>query len=131
MTKQDILRAFTTTNEQNEVVSFDFATFDTLVSDLVSERASLRKTNKEAIKQQKEAQNEVLAEAGKKFYTSLNVGDEFQYKMADGTVITARKIQTKSGANNSAACEVVSGMEIKAGKSALRYPKFHTLVIAA
>lgn len=130
MTKQDIISAFTTVNEQNEIVGFDFATFDSLVSDLVSERATLRKTNKESIKAQKEAQNEILAEQGKKFYISLNVGDEFQYKMADGSVITARKVATKSGSNNSAACEVVSGMEIKEGKSALRYPKFHTLLVA-
>lgn len=129
MNKAQIIDSFATKNAEGEVTGFDFATFDQLVSDLVSERAILRKTNKESIKAQKEAQNEALAVEGKKLYDSLEVGATFQYRMADGSVITAKKIKTKSGTSNSAACEVVSGLEIKEGKSALRYPKFHTVVI--
>lgn len=128
MDKTAIINSFATVNAEGEVTGFNFAEFDTLVSDLVSERATLRKTQKEAIKAQKEAQNAELAEAGKAFYNSLNEGDEFQYKMADGTIVTARKIKTKSGAGNSAACEVVSGVET--GKTNKRYPKFHTLLVA-
>lgn len=128
MDKTAIINSFATVNAEGEVTGFNFAEFDTLVSDLVSERATLRKTQKEAIKAQKEAQNAELAEAGKAFYNSLNEGDEFQYKMADGTIVTARKIKTKSGAGNSAACEVVSGIET--GKTNKRYPKFHTLLVA-
>lgn len=129
MNKQNVLNAFATVNEAGEVVGFNFTEFDQLVSDLVSERANLRKVNKEAIKASKEAANEVLAEQGKAYYNGLAEGAEFQYRTADGTLVTARKIKTKSGAGNSAACEVVSGIEV--GKTAKRYPKFHQVVIAA
>ena len=128
MNAQNVISAFATLNENNEVVSFNFADFDALVSELVTERAKIRKENKEAIKAEKEASNAVLAENGKAYFDSLKVGDEFDYKTADGTIVHARKIETKSGVYNSAACEVISGIEIT--KSAKRYPKFHQVVVA-
>ena len=129
MNAQDVISAFATLNENGEVASFNFAEFDKLVSDLVSERAKIRKENKEAIKAQKEADNAVLAESGKAFYDGLAEGDTFTYKTADGTEVVARKIKTKSGSGNSAACEVISGLTIAEGKSAKRYPKFYQIVV--
>ena len=129
MNAQDVISAFATLNENGEVASFNFAEFDKLVSDLVSERAKIRKDNKQAIKAQKEADNAVLAESGKAFYDGLAEGDVFTYKTADGTEVTARKIKTKSGSGNSAACEVISGLTIAEGKSAKRYPKFYQIVV--
>jgi hypothetical protein len=128
MNAQNVIEAFASYNEAGEVTSFNFADFDELVSALVTERAKIRKDNKETIKAQKEAANAVLAEAGKKYYDSLKEGDVFTYKTADGTAVTARKILTKSGSGNSAACEVISGIET--GKSNKRYPKFYQVVIA-
>ena len=129
MNAQDVISAFATLNENGEVASFNFAEFDKLVSDLVSERAKIRKDNKQAIKAQKEADNAVLAESGKAFYDGLAEGDVFTYKTADGTEVVARKIKTKSGSGNSAACEVISGLTIAEGKSAKRYPKFYQIVV--
>lgn len=129
MNAQNVISAFATLNEKNEVVSFNFADFDKLVSDLVTERAKIRKDNKQAIKAQKEADNAVLADAGKKFYDGLAEGDVFTYKTADGTEVTARKITTKSGSGNSAACEVISGLVIAEGKSSKRYPKFYQIMV--
>ena len=127
MNAQNVISAFATLNENGEVVSFNFADFDALVSTLVTERAKIRKDNKEAIKAQKEADNEALAETGKKFYDSLKVGDEFDYKTADGTIVHARKIETKSKSGNSAACEVLFGIEC--AKSNKRYPKVHQVIV--
>ena len=127
MNAQNVISAFATLNENGEVVSFNFVEFDALVSTLVTERAKIRKDNKEAIKAQKEADNEALAETGKKFYDSLKVGDEFDYKTADGTIVHARKIETKSKSGNSAACEVLFGIEC--AKSNKRYPKFHQVIV--
>lgn len=129
MNAQDVISAFATLNENGEVASFNFAEFDKLVSELVSERAKIRKDNKEMIKAQKEADNAVLAESGKAFYDGLAEGDTFTYKTADGTEVVARKIKTKSGSGNSAACEVISGLTIAEGKSAKRYPKFYQIVL--
>ena len=127
MNAQNVIAAFATLNEKNEVVSFNFAEFDALVSELVTERAKIRKENKEAIKAEKDATNEVLAKAGKAYYDSLKTGSEFDYKTADGTIVHARKIKTKSGSGNSAACEVISGIECS--KSNKRYPKFYQVVV--
>ena len=129
MNAQNVISAFATLDEEGKVVSFNFADFDKLVSDLVSERAKIRKDNKEAIKAQKEANNAVLAESGKAFYDGLAEGDTFTYKTADGTEVVARKIKTKSGSGNSAACEVISGLVIAEGKSNKRYPKFYQIVL--
>ena len=127
MNAQNVISAFATLNENNEVVSFNFAEFDALVSELVTERAKIRKDNKEALKAQKEADNEALAKAGKAYYDSLKVGEEFTYRTADGTEVLARKIETKSKSGNTAACEVISGIEC--AKSNKRYPKFHQVIV--
>ncbi len=129
MTTQEIITSFATLDENGNVTSFNFAEFDALVSELVTERAKIRKDNKEAIKAQKEANNEALAELGKKYYDSLKVGDEFTYTTADGTEVLARKIETKSKSGNSAACEVIEGIECK--KSNKRYPKFYQVKVPA
>jgi hypothetical protein len=128
MNAQSVVSSFATLDEQGKVIGFNFAEFDKVVSELVTERAKIRKENKEVIKAQKKADNEVLSAEGKKIYDALKVGEEFDYKTADGTVVHARKIETKSKAGLSAACEVISGIEIAAGKSAKRYPKFYQLV---
>ena len=60
MNAQNVIEAFATKNEANEVIGFNFADFDELVSTLVTERAKIRKDNKEAIRAQKEADNAVL-----------------------------------------------------------------------
>ena len=129
MNAQNVIAAFATLNENNEVVSFNFAEFDALVSELVTERAKIRKENKEAIKAEKDATNEVLAKAGKAYYDSLGVGKEFDYKTADGTLVHARKIETKSKTGATAACEVISGIEC--AKSNKRFPKFYQVVVPA
>lgn len=127
MTAKSVIESFAIV-ENDEVKGFNFVDFDELVSTLVTERAKIRKDNKEAIRAEKEAANEAQAELGKAFYNKLAEGAEFQYKTADGTVVTARKIKTKSGSGNSAACEVISGIEV--GKSNKRYPKFHQVLVA-
>ena len=127
MNAKEVIGAFTTVDAEGNVNGFNFIDFDELVSTLVTERAKIRKDNKETIRAEKEAANEALAEVGKAYYNKLAEGDVFKYKTADGTVVTARKIKTKSGSGASAACEVISGIEV--GKSNKRYPKFHQLVI--
>ena len=129
MNTQSVVAAFSTKDEAGKVVAFDFADFDKLVSELVTERAKIRKENKEAIKNEKEAMREALSAPAKKFYDALKVGEEFDYKTADGTIVHAKKIETKSKAGLSAACEVISGIEIADGKSPKRYPKFYQLVV--
>ena len=127
MNAQNVISSFATLNENNEVVSFNFADFDALVSELVTERAKIRKENKEAIKAEKDATNEILAKAGKTYYDALEPGSEFDYKTADGTLIHARKIETKSKTGATAACEVISGIEC--AKSNKRFPKFHQVIV--
>ena len=128
MNAQSIISSFATLNENNEVVSFNFADFDILVSELVTERAKIRKDNKEAIKAQKEADNEALAKVGKAYYDALKVGEEFRYKTADGTEVLARKIETKSKSGNTADCEVISGIECTISNNK-RYPKFYKVIV--
>ena len=127
MTKEQVIAAFATVNENGEVMDFDFDSFDQLVKDLVTARKNMRADAKEAKKAKQAEENENKAEVGKKYYDSLKAGDEFQYVSSDGITITARKITTKSNSGLSAACEVVAGIEVK--KSAKRYPKFYQLVI--
>ena len=124
---QSVIGSFATLNEQNEVIAFDFNAFDTLVSELVTERAKLRKENADVIKEQKKANADALAEVGKAYYNSLAVGDEFEV-MLGGEKTKVRKIETKSGSGNSAACELVVS---KGGKTDNRYPKFDKVVVPA
>ena len=60
----------------------------------------------------------------------MKEGDEFSYKNSKGDVIVAKKITPKAG-GKSAACEVVSGIEIAEGKTRKRYPKFYQIVLPA
>ena len=126
MTMNEVVNAFAVKNENDEVVSFDFASFDALVSELVTKRSEIRKSNKEAIKEQNLAEREEMADAGKKYYDSLKEGDEFSYKNSKGDVIVAKKITPKAG-GKSAACEVIEGIKIT--KSAKRYPKFYQVIV--
>ena len=129
MTKEEVISAFATVNENGDVVDFDFDNFDQLVKDLVEARKNMRADAKEAKKAKKAEENEAKAEVGKKYYDSLSTGAEFKYVASDGTVVTARKITTKSNSGLSAACEVVAGLEVK--KSAKRYPKFYQVIVPA
>jgi len=127
MNVQDVILAFTTRNDDGEVTNFDFTAFDELVSALVTERKNIREQNKKEIKAQKEAAKENDAEAGKAYYNALKEGATFQYKTADGTVVEARKIKTKSGTGSTAACELI--YPPAGAKTAKRYPKFYQVVV--
>jgi dsDNA-specific endonuclease/ATPase MutS2 len=127
MTTQEIISAFATTNENGEVTSFDFDSFNALVDELVETRKQLKKEAKEAEKARIESEREVLAETGKKYYDSLAEGDEFEYKNSEGTVLKARKIKTKSNTGTTAACELLE-FTTKTGK---RYPKFYQVIVPA
>jgi len=127
MTTQEIVSAFATTNENGEVTSFDFDSFNALVDELVETRKQLKKEAKEAEKARIESEREVLAETGKKYYDSLAEGDEFEYKNSEGTVLKARKIKTKSNTGTTAACELLE-FTTKTGK---RYPKFYQVIVPA
>jgi len=129
MTKEEVISAFATVDENGNITDFDFDSFDNLVKELVTARKNMRADAKEAKKAKQAEENEAKAEEGKKYYDSLNTGDEFKYIASDGTVVTAKKITTKSNSGLSAACEVVAGIEVK--KSAKRYPKFYQIVIPA
>jgi len=131
MTMQDIISSFSTVDENGNVTSFDFAGFDELVSALVTERAKIRKENKEAVKEQKKATEEANKEIGEAYYKSLAVGAKFSYKTADGTVLTGTKIETKSKSGATAAIELDSASLPAGSKTAKRYPKFHQLVVPA
>jgi hypothetical protein len=61
MNAQSVVSSFATLDEQGKVIGFNFAEFDKVVSELVTERAKIRKENKEVIKAQKKADNEVLS----------------------------------------------------------------------
>ena len=126
MTMNEVVNAFAVKNENDEVVSFDFASFDALVSELVTKRSEIRKSNKEAEKAKANEAKEANADVGKKYYDSLKDGEMFQYKTSDGTVVTAKKITPKAG-GKSAACEVIEGIKIT--KSAKRYPKFYQVIV--
>ena len=91
------------------------------------EKKATKKTTKKATAKKTEIET-FDNDEGKKFYDNLKVGDEFQYVMANGTIITAKKVETKSKSGLTAACEVISGLEIAEGKTAKRYPKFSKLV---
>jgi hypothetical protein len=127
MTKEEIIASFATVDENGNVTDFNFDDFDQLVKDLVTARKNMRADAKEAKKAKQAEENENKAEVGKKYYDSLQAGDEFKYVASDGTVVTARKITTKSNSGLSAACEVVAGIEVK--KSAKRYPKFYQVIV--
>ena len=127
MTKEQVIEAFAVMGEDGSITDFNFDDFDQLVKDLVTARKNMRAEAKETKKAKQAEENESKAEAGKAYYDSLKEGDEFKYETSDGTVVTARKIVTKSGMGKTAACEVIAGIEIT--KSAKRYPKFYQVII--
>jgi len=89
-----------------------------------SKKATKKTTTKKVVEKPTTFDND----EGKEYYDNLKVGDEFKYVMSNGTVVTARKIETKSKSGLSAACEVVSGLDISEGKTKRRYPKFNKIL---
>mgnify|MGYP001771960117 CR=1 FL=1 len=111
--------------ENDVVTSVDFEMLDKAIADVRSLRKELKEQFKEAEKAAKVAANAKLAKAGKAFYDSLAIGEEFEYKTADGTVLKARKIETKSNSGKRASCELIECST----KSAKRYPEFHQVIV--
>ena len=120
-----VIEALSTKNEEGTVTAFDLETLDTVIAELRSARKEIAANNKEAAKAEKTAANAELAKAGKAYYDSLAVGDLFTYKTADGTVLEARKIETKSNSGKRASCELIACST----KSAKRYPEFHQVIV--
>ena len=112
--------------ENDVVTSVDFEMLDKAIADVHAMRKELKEQFKEAEKAAKVAANAELAKAGKAFYDSLAIGDEFEYKTADGTVLKARKIETKSNSGKRASCELIECST----KSAKRYPEFHQVIVS-
>lgn len=90
--------------------------------------AEVKKEAKKAKKETKDKPNTFTEEEGKKYYDSLKIGDVFKYVVANGTIITAKKIEVKTKNSKTAGCEVVSGLKIENGKTRRRYPKFAKLL---
>ena len=120
-----VIEALSTKNEEGTVTAFDLETLDTVIAELRSARKEIAANNKEAAKAEKTAANAELAKAGKAYYDSLAVGDLFTYKTANGTVLKARKIETKSNSGKRASCELIECST----KSAKRYPEFHQVIV--
>ena len=127
MTVKEIVQSFSTFDENGTPLTFDFDTFDKVVTDLISERASMRADAKTKAKEAKEAENAELGKIAQKYYDSLKEGDVFSYKDASGRVLEAIKIKTKNGSNKRAACELVNPPA--GAKSTKRYPEFHQVVV--
>lgn len=111
--------------ENDVVTSVDFEMLDKAIADVRAMRKELKEQFKEAEKAAKVAANAELAKAGKAFYDSLAIGEEFEYKTADGTVLKARKIETKSNSGKRASCELIECST----KSAKRYPEFYQVIV--
>ena len=111
--------------ENDVVTSVDFEMLDKAIADVRAMRKERKEQFKEAEKAAKVAANAELAKAGKAFYDSLAIGGEFEYKTADGTVLKARKIETKSNSGKRASCELIECST----KSAKRYPEFHQVIV--
>jgi len=103
---------------------------ETILNNVLGDKpkASKKTTKKTSTKKEVEKPTTFDDSEGKEYYDNLKVGDEFQYVMSNGTVVTARKIETKSKSGLTAACEVVSGLEIAEGKTKKRYPKFSKIL---
>lgn len=111
--------------ENDVVTSVDFEMLDKAIADVRAMRKELKEQFKESEKAAKVAANAKLAKAGKAFYDCLAIGEEFEYKTADGTVLKARKIETKSNSGKRASCELIECST----KSAKRYPEFHQVIV--
>ena len=127
MTVAEIKNAFNTLSAEGEVVGFDFDAFDKTVTDLISERATMRADAKAKATEAKKAENAELGKVAKEYYGSLKEGDVFSYKDASGKVWEAKKISTKSGSDKRAACELINPPA--GAKSTKRYPEFHQVVV--
>ena len=103
---------------------------ETILNNVLGDKpkASKKATKKTSTKKEVEKPTTFDDSEGKEYYDNLKVGDEFQYVMSNGTVVTAKKIETKSKSGLTAACEVVSGLEIAEGKTKKRYPKFSKIL---
>ena len=122
-----VVNALSTLNENNEVVGFDLDTLDAVIAELRSVAKDARVKSKDDEKAKKDADKAELAERGKIYYDSLNVGDEFEFRMASGNKFWARKIETKSNTGMTAACELVTPPD--GAKNTKRYPKFSQVVV--
>ena len=120
-----VIEALSTKNEEGTVTAFDLETLDTVIAELRSARKEIAANNKEAAKAEKTAANAELAKAGKAYYDSLAVGDLFTYKTANGTVLKARKIETKSNSGQRPSYELIECST----KSAKRYPEFYQVIV--
>ena len=104
LTVKEIVQSFSTFDENGTPLTFDFDAFDKVVTDLISERATMRADAKTKAKEAKKAENAELGKTAKEYYNSLKEGDVFSYKDASGKVWEAKKIATKSGSDKRAAC---------------------------
>lgn len=111
--------------ENDVVTSVDFDMLDKAIADVRALRKELKEQFKETEKAEKAAVNAELGKAGKAYYDSLAIGDEFEYRAADGTVLKARKIKTKSNSGKRASCELLE----YSTKSAKRYPEFYQVIV--
>ena len=111
--------------ENGEVTSVNFDMLDKAIADVRSLRKELNEQFKEATKEAKKLANEEAGKSAKAYYNSLKVGAEFEYKKADGTILKARKIETKSNSGKRASCELVECST----KSAKRYPEFYQVIV--
>ena len=122
-----VVNALSTINENNEVVAFDLATLDEVIKELRTVAKDARVKSKDDEKAKADANKAELAERGKAFYDSLNVGDEFEFRMASGNKFWAKKIETVSKSGMTAACELITPPE--GAKNTKRYPKFSQVVV--
>ena len=124
-----VVNQLTSFNDNNEAVAFDLATLDEVIKELRTVAKDARTKSKDDEKAKKDADKAELANIGKTYYDSLNVGDEFSYTDASGKEWVALKIETKSKTGTTAACELI---DPPAGaKNTKRYPKFHQVVVPA
>lgn len=122
MNAQSIFTSFAMENG-----SFDLNGLDTLIADLRSMAKDKRAEMKDVLKEQKEAQKATLAEAGKEYYNSLAIGEQFEI-LISGKPVLVEKIETKSKTSNSAACKIVNFTD-DMGKTPNRYLGFDKVVI--
>ena len=111
--------------ENGEVTSVNFDMLDKAIADVRSLRKELNEQFKESAKEAKKLANEEAGKSAKVYYDSLPIGAEFEYKKADGTILKARKIETKSNSGKRASCELVECST----KSAKRYPEFYQVIV--
>ena len=107
--------------------SFDLNGLDTLIADLRTLAKDKRAKMKDILAKEKEANKAVAAEAGKEYYNSLKVGDQFEI-LISGKATLVKKIETKSKSSNSAACAIVEWSS-DMGKTPNRYLGFDKVIV--